>query len=489
MTFEDFLLNFYTLSQGSFKGLKISSISNHSDKVKKNSLFIAVKGRKTNGHNYLRQAVEKRASVLLVADAETVPSSFQGVVLVYKEKLNLGKLLNRFYDFPSKKLFTVGITGTNGKTSFCYLLEHLFQFCGWPTGLIGTVDQHFNERRWPAGLTTPTAVELIERLNDFVKLSARAVVMEVSSIALDQNRVEGVDFNALVFSNLSQDHLDYHGSMENYWTAKKKLFLQAEQSQNKNLFYLFNQDDIYSHKMQAVLKKPYWTYGQGESSDFCFKVKESSQLKTIFQLKSPYGQFDFSISLTGLYNVYNAVSALACAMLTGFKPEECQKALACFPGVPGRLEQLKTGKNFDVFIDYAHTPEALSVVLKVLKSNFKAVILVCGCGGDRDKKKRPLMARTAVSLSDHVFWTNDNPRYEDPEQIAEEALKGINNEEKKKITVELDREQAIRKAIGFAKEGDCVLIAGKGHEQFQIIKDKKYPFCDKSLALNFLQSI
>ena len=487
MAFKDFLLGSYSLSKGSFKAVKISSISGHSEKVKKNSLFVAVKGCSTDGHNYLKQAIEKGASVLLVADSGAIPSSFQGAVLMYKkEKLNLGNLLNQFYDFPSEKLFTVGITGTNGKTSFCYLLEHLFQFCGWPTALIGTVDQHFKEYSWPASLTTPAPVELMERLSDFVQLSARAVVMEVSSIALDQNRVEGVDFKALVFSNFSQDHLDYHGSVKNYWRAKKKLFLQAEKSLNKNLFYLLNQDDIYSYKLRYALKKPCWTYGQAESSDFCFKMRESSHFKTVFQLKSPEGSFDFSMNLTGLYNVYNAVSALACAMLTGFKPEECQSALACFPGVPGRLEKLKTDRNFDVFIDYAHTPSALSAVLKTLKPSFKRLILVCGCGGDRDKEKRPLMAGTALNLSDHVFWTNDNPRYEDPEQIAESALKGISGEEKKKITVELDREQAIKKAIEFAREGDCVLIAGKGHEQFQIIKDKNQPFCDKRIALNFL---
>ena len=488
MRFEDFLLNSYTLSKGSFKKDKISSISSHSNKVRKNSLFIAVKGRQTDGHNYLRQAIDKGALALLTADSSVVPPEFQGVVLEYK-KLFLGELMNQFYDFPSEKLFTVAVTGTNGKTSFCYLLEHIFQFCGWPTGVIGTVDQHFKERTWSSSLTTPTVIELSERLNEFVQLSARAVVMEVSSIALDQNRVEGVDFKALVFSNLSQDHLDYHGSMENYWKAKQKLFFQAEQSKNKNLFYLFNQDDIYGHKIKTNLKKASWTYGQDESSDFCFKLKESSQFKTVFQLKSSFGQFDFSMSLTGLYNVYNAVSALACAMLTGFKAEECQKALACFTGIPGRLEKLKTDKKFDVFIDYAHTPSALSSVLKTLKPNFKRLILVCGCGGDRDKEKRPLMAQIALSLSDHVFWTTDNPRNEDPEQIAESALKEISHEEKKKISLELDREQAINKAIHFAKEGDCVLIAGKGHEQFQIIKGKKHQFCDKTTALASLKNL
>ena len=489
MNFEDFLLNTYTLSKGSLKGLKISSLSSHSSAVKQGGLFIALKGCHTDGHHYLKQAIDKGAGALLISSGQKAPPSFQGAVLHYEGHPHLGRLANQFYDYPSEKLFAVGITGTNGKTSFCYLLEHLFEFCGWPTGVIGTVDQHFKGRSWPAFLTTPPVLKLNERLNDFVKMSAKAVVMELSSIALDQNRSEGVHFKALVFSNLSQDHLDYHGSMENYWKAKQKLFLQADQSQNKNLFYLFNQDDIYSHKIKSVLKKPCWTYGQGESADFCFKVKESSRLKTVFQLKSSLGSFDFSMSLTGLYNVYNAVSALACAMLTGFKPEECQKALACFQGAPGRLDRLNTNKKFDVFIDYAHTASALSAVLKTLKPYFKRLILVCGCGGGRDKEKRPLMAQTAARLSDHVFWTTDNPRYEEPEQIAQEALKGISLEGKKKVSLELDRARAIKKALHFAKEGDCVLIAGKGHESFQIIKGKKQPFCDKTVALNFIKSL
>ncbi|MCY4320818.1 MAG: UDP-N-acetylmuramoyl-L-alanyl-D-glutamate--2,6-diaminopimelate ligase [Bdellovibrionaceae bacterium] len=486
MKFTDFLLNTYILSKGSVKGLKVSSISDCSQKVEKDSLFIAIKGRKTDGHNYLATAIEKGASVLLVKDSALVPSFFKGVVLEYTQ-LNLGSLLNQFYDFPSEKLFTVGVTGTNGKTSFCYLLEHLFQSCGWPTGVIGTVDQHFNQKKWSSILTTPSSADLFKRLNDFVKLSARAVAMEVSSIALDQNRVEGVDFKALIFSNLSQDHLDYHGSIENYWKAKQKLFLQAEANRNKNLFYLINQDDIYGYKLKTLLRKSCWTYGQSVKANFCFKIKEYSKLKTFFELKSPFGVFDFSVNLVGEYNVYNTVSALACAMLTGFKAEDCQKALACFQGVPGRLEKLKTNKNFDVFIDYAHTPQALSVALKVLKNNFKRLILVCGCGGDRDKKKRPLMAKIALSLSDHIFWTTDNPRYEDPQKIADSALEGINKN--KKIKLELDREKAIKKAISFAKKGDCVLIAGKGHEQFQIVKDKRISFCDKTVALNFLKSI
>ena len=201
----------------------ISSVCDHSQEVQKNSLFIALRGKSGDGHHYISQAVEKGAGALLLEDPQFVPAHFKGMVFVYKDQMNsLARLLNQFYDYPSKKLFIVGITGTNGKTSFCYLLEHIFKVCGWPTGYIGTVNQHFEEKIWPSLLTTPSACKLFKRLNDIVNLSAKALVMEVSSIALDQNRVQGIDFKGLVFSNISQDHLDYHGSMENYFLAKKK---------------------------------------------------------------------------------------------------------------------------------------------------------------------------------------------------------------------------------------------------------------------------
>ena len=483
MNFQDFLNHSYKKADNFKSFPSIRFLCDHSDQVVKNSLFIALRGRFGDGHHYIKQAVEKGAVALLLEDESFVPSSFKGVVFVYKDQMSsLPELLNQFYDQPSEKLFIVGVTGTNGKTSFCYMLEHIFQFCGWPTGFIGTVDQHFQGRTWPSSLTTPSACELFQRLNDFVNLSARAVVMEVSSIALDQNRVKGIDFKGLVFSNISQDHLDYHGSMENYFLAKKKLFL--EQRFQKNLFYLLNQDDAHSERIQWDLKKSVWTYGQSDTSDFYFKIKNKSFLKTFFELKSPFGRHDFCLSLPGEYNVYNAVSAIASAMLTGFKPEDCQEALRSFQGVPGRLEKITNSKDFDVFIDYAHTPEALLNALKTLKDFFNPLILVFGCGGDRDKQKRGPMMKAALRFADKIFLTTDNPRNEDPELIVKDCLKNI--KDLKKVTVELDRALAIQKAVQSLKKGACALIAGKGHERFQIVKGEKIPFCDKQTALQFL---
>ncbi|MBC6415851.1 MAG: UDP-N-acetylmuramoyl-L-alanyl-D-glutamate--2,6-diaminopimelate ligase [Bdellovibrionales bacterium] len=486
MDFQDFLLNSYTLIQKPPFFPKISSICVHSQKVKKDSLFIAFKGFKTDGHFYIQEAVKKGAGALLLKETSFVPPSFEGLVLLYKDFF-LEDLLNQFYDFPSRKLFTIGITGTNGKTSFCYILEHLFKHCGWSTGIIGTVDHHLNDRVWPSSLTTPVACDLFKRISDFVELSAQATVMEISSIALDQGRTLGVDFNALVFSNLSQDHLDYHKTMDQYFVAKRKLFLQAEQNSQKNLFYLLNQDDEYSHKIKESLKKTCWTFGKSSLSDFVFCIKESSKEHTIFELKSSFGTYEFYSPLLGEYNVYNAVSAIACAMLVGFKAEDCQKALQSFPGVPGRLEAIKTDLGFDIFIDYAHTAQALFYVLKALKRKFSFLVLVFGCGGERDKQKRHQMMKVALKFADKVFLTTDNPRHEDPEEIIKDSLEGISLSHK--IVKELDRKLAIEKALQFAKKSFCVLIAGKGHERFQIVKDQKKPFSDKQVVLDFLKEL
>jgi len=490
MNFKDFLFRSYTVWQKPPKNFDISSVCSHSSKVRKDSLFIALKGKNTDGHRYLKSVTERGASALLVEESDSIPPQFKGLVLLYKEPF-LSRLLNEFYDFPSEKLFTVGITGTNGKTSFCRLLWHLFESCGWPSAVMGTLGHHFKDKTWPALLTTPGPSELFERLSDFVRLSARALAMEVSSIAVDQNRVAGVDFNALVFSNLSQDHLDYHQTIEKYFLAKQKLFIQAELNPQKNLFYLLNQDDIYSHKIKKVLKKPCWTFGKSDRADFRFKIKTEERDKTVFELQSPGQKTEFYSPLKGEHNVYNAVSAIACVVLTGFKMEDCQKALADFPGIPSRLEKLPCGYRFEVFIDYAHSPQALSFVLKTLRKEYGFLILVFGCGGDRDKQKRAPMMKIALEYADHIFLTTDNPRYEDPEKITQDMLKG--QAMTGQVTEELDRAEAVKKALELAelqaggKKNVCVLIAGKGHETFQIIKGKKIPFSDKQIALKLLR--
>jgi len=286
------LNNYEVVKKAEIKPL--SSVCTHSDKVKDSSLFIALQGQKTDGHRYLKQAVQRGASVLLVEKTDNIPSNFKGTVLKYRNKLEtLSKILNQFYNFPSEKLFVMGVTGTNGKTSFCYLLEHLLKFCGWPTAVMGTVDQHFNQHQWPAALTTPDPAEIFERFNDFARLEARTVIMEVSSHALDQNRLKGIDFKAMIFTNITQDHLDYHESIENYFQAKTKLFTQTT-GQKKNNFCLVNQDDEYGQRLKKLIKSPCYTYGQNPDSDSCLKIKSQNSFKSGFELKSPSGQYEFS---------------------------------------------------------------------------------------------------------------------------------------------------------------------------------------------------
>ncbi len=466
---------------------EIKSICTHSQKVQNQSLFVALRGRKEDGHNYLKDAIQKGAKALLVEDSSQIPSDFKGLVLKSKDtRKDLSILLNEYYQFPSQKLFVVGVTGTNGKTTISYMIEHIFNCCGWPTSVIGTINQHFQGKTWPARLTTPDPLEIFERLENFIDLGAKACVMEVSSIGLDQKRVEGVDFKAAIFTNLSWDHMDYHFDLEDYFQSKQKLFLNHL---DKNFFSLINNDDHYGKKLIENLNSNFYTYGTGES-DFSFKIKEETLMGTVFDLQTPFGLVTVKLPLIGVYNVYNAVASLACASIVGFKLDEIKKALESFKFSSGRLERVTDKQSsFQVLVDYAHTPLAITSVLKTLK-NFKRdknLIIVFGCGGDRDKEKRSPMAQEALKFADKVFFTSDNPRFESPDNIIKEGLKKLKSHQKAKLEIEIDREKAIKKAIFFAKKGDIVLIAGKGHEKFQIIGEEKIPFDDVEITRKYLK--
>jgi len=469
---------------------EIKSICTHSQKVQNQSLFVAIKGQKTDGHNYIPEAIQKGATVLLVEKDSLVPSDFKGLILKSKDtRKDLALVLNEYYQCPSQKLFMIGVTGTNGKTTISYMLEHILNSCGWATALIGTIDQHFKNQHWLAQLTTPDPIETFERLHDFYHLGAKACVMEVSSIGLDQKRAEGIDFKAAIFTNLTHDHLDYHLNLENYFQAKKKLFLKAINQKDKNFFCIINNDDKYGRRLIKDVPNKIYTYGSQES-DFCFKITHQTLNQTIFDLKTPFGSTQVILPLVGEYNVYNAVAALACATVIGFKLEDSKHAIESFKFIIGRLQKVTNREHpFEVFVDYAHTPVALGLVLKNLQQFKKDqnLIVVFGCGGDRDKQKRSSMVQAATQYADKVFLTSDNPRFENPESIIKEGLKNLKPLLKHKITEESDREQAIKKAIFFAKEGDLVLIAGKGHEKFQIVQGEKKAFDDVEVAKMYLK--
>ncbi len=488
MGFLNFLIKYFQIKDAdSIQVGEIKSIHTHSQEVQNESLFVALRGQREDGHNYIKDAIQKGAKALLVEDSSQIPSDFKGLVLKSKDtRKDLSILLNEYYQFPSQKLFTIGVTGTNGKTTISYMIEHIFNSCGWPTAVIGTVDQHFKEKKWSAQLTTPDSLEIFERLESFINLEAKACVMEVSSIGLDQRRVAGVDFKAAIWTNLSWDHMDYHSGLEDYFQSKKKLFIN---NSDKNFFSIINSDDNYGQKLIKNLKSNCYTYGS-KKSDFNFKIKDQNLSKTVFDLKTPFGSTTVELPLLGYYNVYNAVASLACATIIGFKLEESKKALESFKGVSGRLQKVTDDKNsFQVFVDYAHTPLAIASVLKTLKTfkEDKNLIIVFGCGGDRDKEKRSPMVQEAIKFADKVFFTSDNSRFESPDNIVKDGLKDLENPQKMKVRVEMDREKAIKESIFFAKEGDIVLIAGKGHEKFQIVGERKIPFDDLEIAKKYLK--
>ncbi|MCY4513423.1 MAG: UDP-N-acetylmuramoyl-L-alanyl-D-glutamate--2,6-diaminopimelate ligase, partial [Bdellovibrionales bacterium] len=488
---QDFLFqNFETLQKG--VETKISSISAYSGEVKEGALFVAVQGKEDDGHRYLKEACQKGASFLLVQEDSLVPSGFTGTVVRSSNTLKaLPLVLNEFYDHISKKLFVVGVTGTNGKTTTSYILDHVFNHCGWPSGVIGTIERRFKNKVWPASLTTPDPVELFQRLQDFFDLSAKAVVMEVSSIALDQYRTDGMDFNVGVFTNLTQDHLDYHLNFESYFSAKKRLFQNMENSDGSHFVSLINRDDTFGQRLFKELRGRRYTFGEGSSADFSFEIKFQDIFHTLFTIRSPDDFSEGEIALTGRHNMYNVIGAVAVAVTAGFSLSDCVASLKNFSGVPGRLEKITSREHpFQVFVDYAHTPSALQQALESLStchpSDSSRIITVFGCGGNRDKDKRGEMAQVAAHLSHRVFLTSDNPRHEDPQDIIDDSLRALSQKDREKFVVELDRAAAIQKAIQEAEKGDFLLIAGKGHETVQIIGDKRHPFDDRKVAKSFL---
>ena len=496
----------YSLSNGTRVLQPVSTIATHSGQVKHGSVFVALKGKETNGHYYLKEAIQKGAAVLVVEDKKFLEGlAFKGVVCVVENSYKiLPVLLNDFYDFPSEKMFCAGVTGTNGKTTVSHILSFLFSSMGWKTGLIGTIGAKLlaapvektaflenisaannlrdTKKREPGeknvipsigNLTTPGAVELQALLNYFYEQKAQAAIMEVSSIGLDQCRTDGVDFNLGIWTNLTADHLDYHKNMESYFTSKKKLFLQSE---SKHFIPVLNFDDLYAVRLGGTLKN-YISYGQ-KNAAFQWKIIQGDLSGTHFYLMHSGKKNKCYIPLPGEYNVSNAVAALAGWVAAGFPIDKGIDSLTRFPGVRGRMEHIPYKDN-PVFIDYAHTPDALKSTLRFLNATKKNKQLVCvfGCGGNRDSSKRALMGAVADKFADKMILTSDNPRGEDPKKIIQSILQGIKN--KDKILIEPDREQAIYKALD--NKDSIILIAGKGHETTQIIGNRRLHFNDKKI--------
>lgn len=486
---------FGQLSWGEDPTADVRGLTSDSRGIGQGYVFVAVRGTKQDGHQYLEQAVRLGAIALVVEDRKLVPAHFKGALVEVKSAREaLDKLASRFYAQPAKHLYCAGVTGTNGKTSTVYLIEHLLTQYGWPTGVMGTIDHHLGSHVWPSELTTPDPVTLQKRLAEFVNRGARAAAFEVSSHALDQHRADGIPFNAGVFTNLTRDHLDYHHDMQSYFLAKQRLFSSLlRQSDKEHVVAIINADDPYGKKIQIADRVRVWSYSSHEG-DFVFTPLEQNFSGSRFNLRSPQGSIEVQLSLPGLHNIYNATAALAVALHAGMSLEAAAMALKTFNGVPGRLERVPLNEKFNVFVDYAHTDDALKTVLSSLvrlreQSSIKARILtVFGCGGDRDRGKRPLMGEVAARLSDQVFLTSDNPRTEDPQQILDDVLEGIPSETKKhKVVIEVDRRKAIARALQSAEENDVILIAGKGHEKYQIIGHERHQFDDVQVVQELLK--
>ncbi|MGE0762615.1 MAG: UDP-N-acetylmuramoyl-L-alanyl-D-glutamate--2,6-diaminopimelate ligase [Bdellovibrionales bacterium] len=491
------LLSFYPqLRLGQGPEREIKGLTNDSRQVQEGWVYVAIRGNQFDGHKFIPQVCASGAAALIVEDDRLIPKDYQGaVVVVESTRAALDQLAARYFGQPAEKLFCVGVTGTNGKTSTTYMVEAILNRFGWPTGVLGTINHHFGEHVWDAQLTTPDPLVLQKRLAEFRALGAGAVAFEVSSHALTQNRVDQLPFDVAVFTNLTRDHLDYHHTMEEYFAAKERLFHEVLATSSKpRTWAVVNADDPWSARLKIADQAKLWTYGQ-KAADFRFTLGRQDFTGSEFNLKTPRGEQTIHLPLPGLHNVYNATAAIAVGLAAGASLETCAQAIAEFNGVPGRLERVPDPGGLNIFVDYAHTDDALKVVLNALNEVRRLaglqnrIITVFGCGGDRDKGKRPLMAQAAVAGSDLVFVTSDNPRTEKPEAIIADCVAGlapalISNT----VFTEVDRGAAIGRALQSAQTGDVILIAGKGHEDYQIVGTEKRPFSDGEVVREWLKA-
>jgi len=463
----------------------IGGISYDSRRVGPADLFVAMRGERFDGHLFIEEAIEKGA-VAVVGERAGL-SHRATMVVVQDSREALAQLASFFYGEPAKKLAMIGVTGTNGKTTTTFLIKHILERANRPSGLIGTVQYEIGRRVIPAHRTTPESLDLQALLRDCLEAGCRNVVIEVSSHALRQNRANEIGFDVGVFTNLTRDHLDFHKGMKDYFEAKTRLFENLRVNEKKSPSAVVNVDDPYGQQLIARFGKdvPILTYGMGVRADFRasnFKVELSG---TSYQLDAREKSYLVRLPLIGRFNIYNSLAALAAAYAAGIDIRTSVAALAKAPQIPGRLEAVSVKRQFQVFVDYAHTDDALTNVLKTCRDlNPNRLILVFGCGGDRDKSKRALMGSVADQLADFTIITSDNPRKEDPQAILRDIEEGFKRKNYEKI---LDRKKAIARAIEVAKPRDIVLIAGKGHEKRQEFGDHTIPFDDVEVAVRALE--
>lgn len=463
--------------------VSISGINIDSRKIKPGHLFVAIKGTQVDGHDYIDKAIQLGAVAVLCEKAPKEPLSGITYIVVTSTEDAVGKVATRFYGEPSKHLKLIGVTGTNGKTTIATLLYNMFRKLGHRCGLLSTVCNYIEDEQIPADHTTPDPIELNELLVKMVEQHCEYVFMECSSHAIAQKRIGGLNFTGGIFTNLTRDHLDYHKTFENYRNAKKSFFDHLP----KSAFAITNADDKNGMVMVQNTKATVKTYSVRTAADFKARIIECHFQGMYLEID---GQ-EVGVQFIGKFNVSNLLAVYATARMLGKQREEILIAMSTLHSVNGRMDTLHSPQGFTAVVDYAHTPDALkNVLLAIHEVDGKGhVITVCGAGGNRDKGKRPLMAKQAVQLSDKVIITSDNPRFEDPQDIINDMLTGLDAQDMKKVLSIVDRKEAIRTACMLAHKNDVVLVAGKGHETYQEIKGVKHHFDDKEvLAEIFKQS-
>ncbi|MBI5774331.1 MAG: UDP-N-acetylmuramoyl-L-alanyl-D-glutamate--2,6-diaminopimelate ligase [Verrucomicrobia bacterium] len=468
---------------------EVAGITYDSRRVTPGMIFVAIPGLNTDGHAHIPAAIDRGAAAI-ICEQNGFSSTRATKIKVADSRDALAHAAAAFYDHPSTKLKVIGVTGTNGKTTVAFMVKQMLEAAGVKTGLLGTVRYEIGERVIPAHRTTPEALDLQQMMAQMLRADCQACVMEVSSHALEQKRVEGVAFDVGIFTNLTQDHLDYHGTMESYFLAKQKLFTALQQG-SKPGASVINIDDAFGERLaRETSASVQLNYGFGPSATLRATDIELGHSETKFNVETAAGKIAVRLPLIGRHNIYNALAALGAGLALKIETATLQKALAAMQPVPGRLEAIALGQPFGVFVDYAHTDDALQNVLATLREITPGrVLLTFGCGGSRDAGKRSKMGKVAAELADFTIITSDNPRKESPEKIASQVEEGFRSVRGDGYRVELDRRRAIDEIVREAKPGDMVLIAGKGHETYQEFEDTVVPFDDRVHAAEAVENL
>ncbi|MES2765980.1 MAG: UDP-N-acetylmuramoyl-L-alanyl-D-glutamate--2,6-diaminopimelate ligase [Bacteroidota bacterium] len=487
---EQLLKNVKVVSSTGPLSQQVSSITADSRKCRKDSLFVARHGTKADGEKFIADAVRSGARTIVIEDSGKVPQIENAtVVVVENAEMALAAMAHALHDYPTQGLRVIGVTGTNGKTTCTFLLKALFEAAGEKVGLIGTTGIYIGEVMLPATHTTPEAIELAELFSSMRKRGIKTVIMEVSSHALDQHRVDGIEFAAAIFTNLTHDHLDYHKTFENYAAAKKKLFQMLS---TRGIALVFDDDKYSQYMLENIPTAQKYCVGRSENADIIISDEKLqltlSEFTLNFSSTLPLwlrGETRITMPIIGRFNIDNAALCAACARIMGMEEGTIKEGLSTAHGAPGRMHRILLKNGAVAIVDYAHSPDALEKALKscreVLDHDTEVqghIICVFGCGGDRDQQKRPIMGAIAAELADRVVITNDNPRTESPQKIIQEIMAGIPGANRVKVTPLADRAQAIHYAVQIANANDIILIAGKGHEMYQIIGDEKIHFSD-----------